>query len=280
MLDFPWFDGSSGYSLLEELPSSSSLTSDCIPVTFVKKIAHIVADPLAHIFNHSLCSSEVPLRWKHSFITPLLKKEPGQSVDNYRPVSTTSYFCRLFGKVLKKYIMHHLERNVDIIYQYGFIPVRIGSASFDRRGVKSGAPQGGGFSPIPFSNYTAELPSYSQTTINRIVGTVRKIQHALDIILEWSNKWNLPLAPDKTVYVRIGSSNLACEYLLGNHVLNQVSSVGNLGFYYDNKLGFSKNYESLYDKAAFRTFGLKGLTINDKEVLVKAYTRPYIRPIM
>ncbi|KAK6009741.1 hypothetical protein OSTOST_25302, partial [Ostertagia ostertagi] len=44
MLDFPWFDGSSGYSLLKELPSSSSLTPDCIPATFVKKIAHIVAD--------------------------------------------------------------------------------------------------------------------------------------------------------------------------------------------------------------------------------------------
>lgn len=53
---------------------------------------------------------------------PLLKKEPSSCIDNYRPVSITSYFCRLFEKVLKAHIFEHLDKNSIIPpNQHGFM---------------------------------------------------------------------------------------------------------------------------------------------------------------
>lgn len=71
---FPWCDGVTVYKLLNDLPYSYSITPDHIPAAFVRKIAHVIAEPLAYLYNQSLIWSEVPLRWKHSFVTPLLKK--------------------------------------------------------------------------------------------------------------------------------------------------------------------------------------------------------------
>ncbi|KAK6040853.1 hypothetical protein COOONC_21642 [Cooperia oncophora] len=63
MTDFPWFDSISVFDLLRKLPCSQSVTPHFIP-----------SIPTACIFDQPFCFSEVPLRWKHSFITFLLKK--------------------------------------------------------------------------------------------------------------------------------------------------------------------------------------------------------------
>nr|CDJ94640.1 similar to predicted protein [Haemonchus contortus] len=108
-----------------------------------------------------------------------------------------------------------------------------------------------------------------------------RIQKALDCIFDWSCKWNLPLAPEKTVYMRIGSSTgVPNNYRLDDHVLTEVSSVKDLGFHYDNKLDFSDHYAAIFKKAIFRTFQVfKGLAISDKDILLKAY-KTYIRPVV
>lgn len=333
----------------------------------LKKIAHIIADPLAYIFNQSLFYSEVPLRWKHSFITPLLKKEPSSSVDNYRQVSITSFFCRIFEKVLKKHIEEHLVRNAIIpTNQHGFVKgkstesnllecindwtdyldnskccdviyfdfakafdrvdhsklllkisklkfhpmvckwleeylsdrsfqVKIGSSFSSSRTVKSGVPQGGVLSPVLFALYTADLPPILEDCgvvcqqfaddikIYRKLDCIDDhtiIQDALNKILEWSVVWKLPLAPEKTVHMRIGTSNFPSNYNLGLHDLDEVSFVRDLGFHYNNKLDFSAHYRSLYSKATARTYQIfKGLSTNDKDVLLKVF-KSYIRPIM
>ncbi|KIH53315.1 hypothetical protein ANCDUO_16560, partial [Ancylostoma duodenale] len=85
MNTFPWFTEITIYEIIKKWPTSYSVTPDFIPTAFIKNIAHVIAAPIAYIFNQSLAYGEVPLRWKHSFITPLLKKEPATEVDNYRP---------------------------------------------------------------------------------------------------------------------------------------------------------------------------------------------------
>ncbi|KIH61694.1 hypothetical protein ANCDUO_08028 [Ancylostoma duodenale] len=85
MNTFPWFTEITIYEIIKKWPTSYSVTPDFILTSFIKNIAHVIAAPLAYIFNQSLAYGEVPLRWKHSFITPLLRKEPETEVDNYRP---------------------------------------------------------------------------------------------------------------------------------------------------------------------------------------------------
>lgn len=63
----------------------------------------------------------VPRRWKHSFITCIPKKPPYSSPQNYRPVSITSIFCRVFEKILKKRLLQHLDKHRIISdCQHGF----------------------------------------------------------------------------------------------------------------------------------------------------------------
>ena len=69
--------------------------------------------------------SEVPTRWKHSYVTPIPKKEPYTNANNYRPVSITSVFCRIFEKSLKDVLLHHLRINHMIPQsQHGFVKGR------------------------------------------------------------------------------------------------------------------------------------------------------------
>ena len=121
----PWFYEDEVYELLQKWPMSHAVTPDFIRLFFIKKIAHVITKPLAYIFNQSVMFSGVPKRWKHSFVTPILKKEPAVSASNYRPVSVTSLFCRVFEKLLKKHIIHHLEKNSLIpVNQHGFVSGR------------------------------------------------------------------------------------------------------------------------------------------------------------
>nr|CDJ90481.1 RNA-directed DNA polymerase (reverse transcriptase) domain containing protein [Haemonchus contortus] len=123
MKQVPWFIASELYELIMKWPGSCSVTPDFVPFFVVQKIAAVICGPLAYIYNQSLCFGEVPVRWKHSFVTPLLKKEPSWNPENYRPVSITSLFCRLFEKVLKKHVSRHLSSNHIVSrHQHGFTP--------------------------------------------------------------------------------------------------------------------------------------------------------------
>lgn len=125
MPDFPWFDTKTIYDLLMKWPWSTSVTPDSIPLFFFQKVATVICGPLAYLFNQSLMYSEVPLRWKHAFVTPVKKKEPTYNPENYRPVSITSILCRLFEKVLKNHIISYvLSRGIVSQEQHGFVPGR------------------------------------------------------------------------------------------------------------------------------------------------------------
>lgn len=75
MLDSVWFYAEDIYKLLIAWPSSYSVTPDHVPLFFIKKVAHIIAGPLEHLFNLSFLRSEVPSRWRTSLITPIPKKK-------------------------------------------------------------------------------------------------------------------------------------------------------------------------------------------------------------
>lgn len=125
MLSTPWFQEENIFNLIYHWKTSYSITPDYVPFLFLRKVTHVIARPFTYLCNQSLMRSEIPGRWKHSFVTPLSKKEPASDPRNYRPVSITSFFCRVFENVIKKVITDHLERNSIIpMNQHGFVKGR------------------------------------------------------------------------------------------------------------------------------------------------------------
>ncbi|EYC39171.1 hypothetical protein Y032_0671g1377 [Ancylostoma ceylanicum] len=79
------FDKQSIYKLLVRGPSSYSTSSDGIPFSFIKEVAAEICSPLEYLFTASFAKAEIPDRWKHSLVTPILKKNPSDVPTNYRP---------------------------------------------------------------------------------------------------------------------------------------------------------------------------------------------------
>ncbi|KAK6054096.1 hypothetical protein COOONC_08399, partial [Cooperia oncophora] len=116
-----WFHRDEIFELLSKWPSSHSVTPDFIPLHLIKRTAHYLAFPLELLFNLSYMRSEVPSRWKHSFIVPVPKKPPFSNPSNYRPISITSVFARLFEKIVKGKVTAYMNRNRLIpTNQHGF----------------------------------------------------------------------------------------------------------------------------------------------------------------
>ena len=97
-------------------------TPEGIPSYILKEIAYAILFPLSFIFNSSLQHHWVPDQWKTSFVVPIFKNGDRSKPLNYRPISLTSSFSRLFESILHQQISTHLEQNSLISkHQYGFL---------------------------------------------------------------------------------------------------------------------------------------------------------------
>lgn len=106
------------------------------------------------------------------------------------------------------------------------------------------------------------------------------LQQGIDLVKDWSRRWCLPLAPEKTVHMRIGTSSAALDYCIDGQCIGKVTSVKDLGFVYDEKLDFSEHIKLICRKGFIRLFQIfKALATNDRRVLTMAY-KIYIRPIV
>lgn len=109
---------------LNKLKNKTSCGPDEIPAIFLKKMAIFLAEPLSKIFNVSMFSGQVPLKWKDAIVTPVPKGSAAASdVRNYRPISLTSCVCKVMESVIRDRILQHCSTNRLICaQQYGFVP--------------------------------------------------------------------------------------------------------------------------------------------------------------
>ena len=102
-----------------------SRTPEGVPTFFIKRIINSILIPLAHLFNSFLQSGFVPSQWKVAFVVPIFKKGNKSDPGNYRPVSLTSSFCRIFEAIIfDKMLNHLLSNNLLSPSQFGFLPNR------------------------------------------------------------------------------------------------------------------------------------------------------------
>ena len=97
-----------------------SLVHD-IPARVLCSCKEQVAKPLMLMWSKSFQAGVIPPSLKNQFITPIYKKGNQTDPANYRPVSLTSHLIKIFERVLRTKIVHHLEEN-DLVTdrQHGF----------------------------------------------------------------------------------------------------------------------------------------------------------------
>ena len=84
---------------------------DGVPAFFYYKYANELAEPLLIIWKHSLDTGKMPEPRLLAYITPILKSTDRSVPANYRPVSLTNHMTKIFERVVRKHITHHLETN-------------------------------------------------------------------------------------------------------------------------------------------------------------------------
>ena len=76
---------------------------------------------LVQLFNKIYQSSQFPKTWKEAYITTLHKKGSKHDAANYRPISITICFGKLFKGILNTRLMHFMEdSNISHPFQGAF----------------------------------------------------------------------------------------------------------------------------------------------------------------
>ena len=117
--------------------------------------------------------------------------------------------------------------------------------------------------PTLFLLYINDLPNLflnSNTTCKLFADDVKpynqsptQLQNSLDKISEWSDKWQLQLAPEKCLVFSLvdfkRSLNLY-KYHISGHELTRIDKVRDLGILMDSSLRFDKHMDNIAKKAA------------------------------
>lgn len=101
--------------------NKKSCGEDNVPMIIIKKVIHLIAQPLVHIFNTSFSTNTFPLLFKTSTIVPIHKKGSLTDLNNYRPISLLNNFGKVLEKIVGQRLNHHLEsQNLLSEQQFGF----------------------------------------------------------------------------------------------------------------------------------------------------------------
>ena len=95
-----------------------------ISIWLIKNVIEIIAEPLAYVFDLSICNGIFPESFKCAKVVPIFKKSGKEDdIAMYRPIS----IINSFGKILEKYASDQLlnfllKNNVLLPNQHGFLP--------------------------------------------------------------------------------------------------------------------------------------------------------------
>ena len=94
---------------------------DGISIKLLKRIKHIIVQPLTLIINQSLTFGIYPDKFKISKIIPLHKKDDRTIVSNYRLISLLPTMSKIIERVMHSQLYAFLSKNNLITeQQYGF----------------------------------------------------------------------------------------------------------------------------------------------------------------
>ena len=96
---------------------------DSMPVLILKKVAHILVNPLSMLINNSFVNGIFPDCLKIARITPLHKNGDLSNPSNFRPISSLSFYSKIIEKLMVKRLLSFCNKYEIIApQQFGFQP--------------------------------------------------------------------------------------------------------------------------------------------------------------
>jgi len=113
-------------AVLKALKSIKRVSNACDPDGYttnaVKKLMYSLVSPLCVLFKFVFSYGKIPAAWKTANVIPIFKKGLSSSVSNYRPISLTSIFCKLYERIIKDQMLFYLSQHKLINRnQHGFL---------------------------------------------------------------------------------------------------------------------------------------------------------------
>ena len=158
--------------------------------------------------------------------------------------------------------------------------------------VKSGIPQGSVLGPLLFVIFINDMPKNLSSVCKMFADDAKiykeldstedcnSLQHDLDVMSEWSNKWQLPFNKLKCKRMHFGKSNPKTSYVMNNHILEEADHERDLGVIIDNSLKFHKHTAAAIKKANAVLGIIKKSFISLDErtltLLYKSMVRPHL----
>ena len=97
--------------LLSGLNPSKAAGPDQIPCRILKELCVDLAPIFTALFRQSLNTGALPYLWSLGLVSPIHRKGPRWTPENYRPVSLTCVSWKLFEHILCRHIRNHLDRH-------------------------------------------------------------------------------------------------------------------------------------------------------------------------
>ena len=108
------------WNVIAQLKNSSA-GWDHFPAIVAKQCINGYITPLTHVINLSLIQGVFPSELKLARVVPIYKNGDRQQITNYRPISVTSFFSKVFEKIMCNVLTNFLEENGVISkFQFGF----------------------------------------------------------------------------------------------------------------------------------------------------------------